>query len=976
MVLGEDTKMHCAGRGGPTILVGLALLAFSSLGVPQETATRDAPAYLRPCLAAIEQDPHDPEGYSCLYRAARAEAQSASSESIWEETTQTVQRTRGQMGIAPWWMMTLGNLAWVRDPDEALEHYREAAEGFAAEGLSRGEVLARFNLRMLLKQSGDLEAAGEQVKLAVAAAEGSSDPGVLAQALLLEATHLMESGGDLAEAEIALRRAERAAFPDGSYSLKRNCLVTQANLYYRLGHFERAVGVYRRTAELAAENDDPTEAANTAYNLANGRLRQLESFPEPGGIEEVERLGRQALASAQAARLRGIEARSHRLLGDLLWRTGRTEEAQLHLDRCLELALEIGDPERELSCRLNRAEALARADPVAAERDSLAALDLAESTASERYLAYAWRARMRIAWQTSDPSNALDDSMRALDAIERLRDSQRESAGSVGVFSAWTDDYYWLAGRLLSEDLAATKSASATAFALAERMRGRQLLEELGARRESALGPEAQPLLDRLRQLRKSLVQTQRRLLRPDLEPAERRDLLRRLAELEIEERALLLRFEAPSQSPAAPPPLTGLESLRDALAPDQALLYFLVGLDRDLFDQPAGGAWLWVVTRDRERVVPIPDRVDLESRVSIFQGLVESRDPLENEAGATLFHTLLQDGLRDLPEDIRRLVIVPDGVLHHLPFGALRTDPDAPPLGSRFQLVLSPSATLWQRWQGLQTSPAAAPALVFADPARIDATPDVEPAPTRSLASARLDSATLDLGSPAALSPLPGARREARSVRRLLGRDTRILTGSEASERALKTAAAGDFDILHFATHAVANEAHPHRSCVILAPGHPEEDGLLQVAEAERLHLEGRIVVLSACSTAAGAVRGGEGVMSLARAFFRAGARTVVASRWPLRDDEAQRFFDRFYRRLARGETVGEAARQARDRLYSEGLPGAAWAGVVILGDDGGRVQRSASLTPAATGALGLLALFIGACLVVALIRRLRTPD
>ena len=67
--------------------------------------------------------------------------------------------------------------------------------------------------------------------------------------------------------------------------------MTQANLHFHLGHFDQAIRAYRRTAELAAEHGDPTEAATTAYNLANGRLRQLESLPEPGGVEEVETLG-------------------------------------------------------------------------------------------------------------------------------------------------------------------------------------------------------------------------------------------------------------------------------------------------------------------------------------------------------------------------------------------------------------------------------------------------------------------------------------------------------------------------------------------------------------------------------------------------------------------------------------------------------------------------------------------------------------
>jgi hypothetical protein len=73
---------------------------------------------------------------------------------------------------------------------------------------------------------------------------------------------------------------------------------------------------------------------------------------------------------------------------------------------------------------------------------------------------------------------------------------------------------------------------------------------------------------------------------------------------------------------------------------------------------------------------------------------------------------------------------------------------------------------------------------------------------------------------------------------------------------------------------------------------------------------------------------------MSLARAFFQAGAHTVVASLWRLRDDEAADFFDRFYRQLGRGRSVAAALQGSQRELITEGAPAAAWAGIVVLGD------------------------------------------
>jgi CHAT domain-containing protein len=120
--------------------------------------------------------------------------------------------------------------------------------------------------------------------------------------------------------------------------------------------------------------------------------------------------------------------------------------------------------------------------------------------------------------------------------------------------------------------------------------------------------------------------------------------------------------------------------------------------------------------------------------------------------------------------------------------------------------------------------------------------------------------------------------------------------------------------------------------------------DGLLTPAEIANLDLTGRLVVLSACRTAAGEAIGGEGPLSLARAFLRAGAAAVVASRWPLRDDEAARFFDAFHRAGSEGATVAAAARFARRARFETGSPAGLWAGVAVIGDPALRLRAAES--------------------------------
>ena len=159
-------------------------------------------------------------------------------------------------------------------------------------------------------------------------------------------------------------------------------------------------------------------------------------------------------------------------------------------------------------------------------------------------------------------------------------------------------------------------------------------------------------------------------------------------------------------------------------------------------------------------------------------------------------------------------------------------------------------------------------------------------------------------------------------------------------------------------AAHARADTTFPERSAVFLAPGDEREDGWLQPGEIAELDLRGRLIVLSACDSAEGSLLSGEGPLSLARAFFAAGARGVVATRWPLRDDDAAFMMERFYEALGEGQSVAAALRRARHDAIDAGLPAAAWAGVAALGDG---LHRPVAPRPAR----GVPRFWVGAILV-----------
>jgi tetratricopeptide (TPR) repeat protein len=888
-------------RGGLVLAAGLL------------TAPADASPPFARCLAEFAERPHAYASANCFFLVAQQEKR-------WDEAARLLDLLRAKRPDNDWLTLARGNLEYSRDPDRALALYRQAADGFARTRLAEGEVTARHNLRLILYRRGRLGEAGAEVERALAAAQASGDPLTLARAWSLEATHLTDTGGDLSTALASLRRAERAAFPAGSYTLRRGIVFALGNACFQLGRFDEALSYYRRVIAMTAETGDLLSRASAQYNVVNTMLRQSEELPRPGARTELVALAEDALRTAADADNREIQVMLHRTLGELSGgRGGRSDASRAHYERCVALARRIGQPRELAHCLWSLARALAEhGRGREARRRMDEALALAGRTGHLWSIAHASRQRMRVAWATLPRHEAVAESLRSLSAIEAVRDVQPEETGSAGVFSAWVSDYQWLSGRLLATAPEGRRDALEQAFAVVERMRARVLLDALRASRAEA--PESQARAAARKEVLARMLEAHRGLLDPGASPESRRAIALRLEELEAQERALRPR----AGRAVDPPAFARLEDVERALEPDEALLSYHVGLDEDLLGEPAGGGWVTVSTRAGTTAHRVAGRVRLRGSVPLFLGLFGARDGRETRPAVALYRDVVERAVSGLPAGVGRLVVVPDDVLHTLPFAALRGAEDAPPLGSRFAVTLAPSATLWLRWRRAPRPAALEPALVLADPALPGSAARATPEASER---GSLDDARAGLG------PLPHARREGRRVaRRLAG--GRLLLGPAAAEADLKRSPLVDYAVLHFATHAIVDDAHPDRSSLLLAPGAAGEDGLLQSREIADLPLEGRVVVLAACRSAGGSLVAGEGVMSLARAFFQAGAQAVVGGLWPLRDDETEVVLDHFYRRLAGGESLGQALHGAQRDAIAARLPGAAWAGLVVAGD------------------------------------------
>jgi CHAT domain-containing protein len=359
------------------------------------------------------------------------------------------------------------------------------------------------------------------------------------------------------------------------------------------------------------------------------------------------------------------------------------------------------------------------------------------------------------------------------------------------------------------------------------------------------------------------------------------------------------------------------------ARLPDEhtALLEFVVG---------AGGApaTLFVVQRDgvRARVLPLSD--SLGPWVGRFAALME-RGGVQESAERSLGAALLDPSLGLLDSTITRLVIVPDGPLHRVPWDALRL-PGGGYAVERYAISIAPSAAVLIALGRRAVNPDTGRIrlLALGDPAFAE-----ESAAGDSL-SAQEAAETYPSAFAAAggLPRLAGSAKEARLVARYAAR-AEVRLRQQASAAYLKRAALDPFRVIHLATHAVVDDRSLTRTALALAPG-DGESGFLGPGDLAALKLDADLVVLSACRTAGGMVVEGEGIQGLTAPLLQAGARAVVATRWRIGDRRTVGFVESFYDALAQGLPLGDALRAAKLDAISRGAPPREWAAFTAVGD------------------------------------------
>jgi CHAT domain-containing protein len=205
--------------------------------------------------------------------------------------------------------------------------------------------------------------------------------------------------------------------------------------------------------------------------------------------------------------------------------------------------------------------------------------------------------------------------------------------------------------------------------------------------------------------------------------------------------------------------------------------------------------------------------------------------------------------------------------------------------------------------------------------------------------------------------TPLPETADELCSVGRELGvpapeLDKAIFLGSRATVSQIKalsqSGALARARVVHFATHGLLagetaqfakNKAEPALLLTPPAEASEEDNGLLTASEAAQLNLNADWVVMSACNTAAGSADGAEALSGLARAFFYAGARSLLVSHWYVNSEASVAITTGAVNAIKANPKMGraEALRSAEAAVIAKGGAFAhpsVWAPFVLVGN------------------------------------------
>ncbi|WP_299185762.1 CHAT domain-containing tetratricopeptide repeat protein [uncultured Aquimarina sp.] len=343
----------------------------------------------------------------------------------------------------------------------------------------------------------------------------------------------------------------------------------------------------------------------------------------------------------------------------------------------------------------------------------------------------------------------------------------------------------------------------------------------------------------------------------------------------------------------------------------DEAILEYTMGIRVAGAKSEAYGI---LITKDYKELFKIENVDELKKSIYRLRDLLDK--PFRNEEDIitytnlayTIYTALFPKHIQNKIKD-KKTTIVPDNILHYLPFEALITDKkNKTYLLEKAQIHYTHSISFDKKNSKINRN------------SELDF----------------LGIAPINFNNN--LNKLPKSKEELSFANQYYKGD--VLLQDDATKKNFEKKA-NKYKILHLATHANASDS--------LNPWIAFKTKKLTELEIGVIKNQADLVLLSACSSSLGEVRQGEGVLSLARGFFKSGAKSVIPSLWSTNDKATATITSDFYKNLSEGQTKSAALRTAKLNYLKSNKDAEAsphyWASLVLIGDSGTLLPQANNL-------------------------------
>jgi CHAT domain-containing protein/tetratricopeptide (TPR) repeat protein len=664
-------------------------------------------------------------------------------------------------------------------------------------------------------------------------------------------------------------------FAQGNYSLAREYYQKSLNLSKKWG-IKSEISQSLRVIGRTYDSEGDFNTALAYYN------RSLKLYQEWGDLSEIETLSED--------------------IGGIHMDQGKHEQALKDFQKCLQLNRTLGN-KSGLAVALNNlsdeylrigeyqkaVEAAQETDQLSAELGMIRRRSIANTIIGQAQL------------KLDHPDLAEKAFEKAIELNEELRSkvagTEQEQERS---FENKLEPYHNIIELLIDQN------RTDEAFTFAERAKARVLLDVLHTGRTSITKAMTAAEQHEEKRLNHQLTSFNAEL---SAENQKRDPDPKRISELNGSIQKARLDYEAFQTTVSAAHPELKIQrgevttiSLQDSsahlVADNTAILEYVVAKDK---------TFLFVIEHDQQQhfSIDLGQKV-LAARIENLRKQIADRNPNFHAASRELFKLLIAPSIEMLKQKTS-LIIVPDAELWNLPFQALEISPNHFLLED-FEVSYVPSVTVLREMSNRHTAVSATSLLAIGNP-------HIQ------------------------LTALPESEVEVKKVATLYDNSrTKIYVGKDATESRFK-AEAGNYSILHLATHGIVDNNSPMYSKLVFSQTdeNADEDGFLEAWEILNLNLNADLVILSACDTAQGRIGPGEGMIGLAWTLFVAGASTTVVSQWEVDSTSTTALMIDLHRNLQLQHlSKQEALRQAELKLlktksYHHPFY---WAGFVLIGN------------------------------------------